>query len=92
MIDDPGPIDVKLLRARSASLHWEGMFARSKFGLPDMHEQGIVLNKVADMVDRGLIRSTHSRTLGPINATNLRAAHALVESNRSIGKVVLEGF
>ena len=25
-----GPIDVRLLKARSASLHWEGMFTRSR--------------------------------------------------------------
>jgi hypothetical protein len=30
--------------------------------------------------------------MGIINAANLRAAHAAVESNRTIGKVVLEGF
>ena len=92
VIDDTGPIDIRLLKARSASLHWEGMFTRSGFGLPDMHAQGRLLNEVAGLVDRGLIRSTHSKTLGTINAANLRAAHALVESNRSIGKVVLEGF
>jgi hypothetical protein len=29
---------------------------------------------------------------GTINATNLKKAHALLESGKSIGKVVLEGF
>jgi len=30
--------------------------------------------------------------LGPINATNMRKAHALVESGKTIGKIVLAGF
>jgi hypothetical protein len=29
---------------------------------------------------------------GPINAANLRRAHALIESGRARGKIVLEGF
>ena len=92
VIDETGPIDIRLLKARSASLHWEGMFTRSGFGLPDMDAQGRLLTEVAGLVDAGLIRTTHSKTLGTINAANLRAAHAAVESNRTIGKIVLEGF
>ena len=92
IIDESGPIDVRLLKPKSASLHWEGMFARSGFGTPDMDAQGRLLTEVAQMVDGGLITTTHSKTLGTINAANLRAAHAAVESTRTIGKVVLEGF
>lgn len=92
VIDETGPIDVRLLKARSASLHWEGMFTRSGFGLPDMAEQGRLLDAVADLVDAGRIVSTHAQTLGPINAANLRAAHARVESGATVGKLVLAGF
>lgn len=92
VIDETGPIDVRLLKPRSASLHWEGMFTRSGFGLPDMAEQGRLLDAVADLVDAGRIVSTHARTLGPIDAVHLRQAHALVESGRMVGKVVLAGF
>ena len=92
VIDETGPIDVRLLKARSASLHWEGMFTRSGFGLPDMGLQGRLLGEVAGLVDAGLIQTTLAQTLGRIDAANLRAAHAAVESSRSIGKVVLAGF
>jgi DNA-binding transcriptional LysR family regulator len=37
-------------------------------------------------------RSTRTETFSPINAANLRRAHALIESGRSRGKIVLEGF
>jgi NADPH2:quinone reductase len=92
VIDETGPIDVRLLKARSASLHWEGMFTRSGFELADMHLQGRLLGEVAALVDGGLIRTTHATTLGRIDAATLRAAHAAVETGRSVGKVVLEGF
>lgn len=92
LIDDPEPIDVRLLKARCASLHWEAMFARSGFGTPDMGEQGRLLNAVAALVDAGRVRTTHAATVGRIDAANLRAAHAMIESGRTIGKLVLAGF
>jgi zinc-binding alcohol dehydrogenase family protein len=92
VIDDPEPIDVRLLKARCASLHWEAMFTRSGFETPDMIEQGRLLDEVAALVDAGTLRSTHARTLGRIDAATLREAHAQVESGRTIGKVVLAGF
>lgn len=92
VIDDPEPIDVRLLKARCASLHWEAMFARSGFETPDMAEQGRLLNEVAALVDDGVLRSTQAQTLGRIDAANLRRAHALVESGRTIGKITLAGF
>ncbi len=92
VIDDPQAFDVRLLKARCASLHWEAMFTRSSFETADMAEQGRLLTEVASLVDGGLIRTTHSGTQGIINAANLRAAHAAVESGRTIGKIVLAGF
>lgn len=92
LIDDPEPIDVRLLKARCASLHWEAMFTRPSFETPDMIEQGRLLDELARLVDDGRIASTHARTLGRIDAATLRAAHAMIESGRTIGKIVLAGF
>jgi NADPH:quinone reductase len=92
VIDDPDLIDVRLLKARCASLHWEAMFARSGFQTADMAEQGQLLNQVAQLVDGGIVQCTHSQTLGKINAANLRLAHAMVESGTSIGKITLAEF
>jgi len=58
---------------------------------PDMGEQGCLLNQVADLVDAGRIQSTLQTDLGTINAANMRRAHALVESGKTIGKIVLCG-
>jgi NADPH2:quinone reductase len=92
LIDDPKALDVAKLKAKSVSLHWEAMFTRSSFQTPDMVEQHKLLNEVATMVDQGTIRTTVAENLGVINAANLRRAHAMVESGRMRGKVVLEGF
>jgi NADPH:quinone reductase len=92
VIDDPEMIDVRLLKARCASLHWEAMFARSGFETADMGEQGRLLNEVAALVDEGVLRCTHSETLGRISAENLRRAHAMIESGRTIGKLTLAEF
>jgi len=92
LIDDPKPFDFAKLKGKSASLHWESMFVRSTFQTPDMEEQHRLLSEVARMVDAGTIRTTVQDNLGVINAANLRRAHAMVESGRTRGKIVLEGF
>jgi NADPH:quinone reductase-like Zn-dependent oxidoreductase len=68
------------------------MFTRSTFQTADMIEQHKLLNEVAAMVDKGTIRTTVAENLGTINAANLRRAHAMIESGRTRGKIVLEGF
>jgi len=68
------------------------MFTRSLYGTADIKEQGALLNEVARLVDNGRIRTTLTEALKPINAANLTRAHALIESGRAKGKIVLEGF
>jgi len=92
LIDDPKTLDVVPLKAKSASLHWEAMFARSMFETPDMIAQHDLLDEVAGLVDAGVLRSTIRKTLGRIDAKNLKEAHRIIESGGSIGKIVLEGW
>jgi len=92
LIDDPKSLDANPLKHKAASLHWEFMFARSLFNTPDMLAQHALLNEVSELVDAGVIRSTAAETLGSINAINLKKAHALIESGRTRGKLVLEEF
>ncbi len=92
LIDDPINIDVAKLKRKSVSLHWELMFTRSLFETPDMIKQHHLLTEVAQLVDAGTLRSTKGEHFGLINATNLKRAHALLESGKAKGKIVLEGF
>ena len=68
------------------------MVTRSIFQTADMDEQGKLLDKVSRLIDAGTLRTTVSEHFGAINAANLRRAHALIESGKARGKVVLEGF
>ena len=93
LIDDPvQPLNPMLLKPKSASLHWEAMFARSSFQTPDMIAQHDLLDEVAGLIDTGVLRTTLDQTFGTINATNLKRAHALIESGKAKGKIVLEGW
>lgn len=92
LIDDPKVLDIAPMKRKSLSVHWELMFTRPLFTTDDMIRQHHLLNEVADLVDAGVLRTTLKEDLGPINAANLRRAHRLVESGRSIGKAVLTGF
>ena len=92
LIDDPQAFDVRSFKRKSLSLHWELMFTRPLYGTADIEEQHKLLNSVSALVDEGKIRTTLAENYGSINAANLLKAHALIESGRSRGKIVLEGF
>ncbi|MFI8397024.1 zinc-binding alcohol dehydrogenase family protein [Pseudomonas sp. NPDC078863] len=92
LIDDPKSLDISLLKRKSLSLHWEFMYTRSLFETPDMIEQHKLLNRVAELIDAGILKTTLGEHFGVINAANLRRAHELLESGKAKGKIVLEGF
>ncbi|MFA0066397.1 Zn-dependent oxidoreductase [Vibrio breoganii] len=92
LIDDPMSFDIRALKSKSVSLHWEFMYTRSMFETDDMQKQHEILAKVATMIDSGEVKTTLGEHFGAINATNLKRAHALLESQKARGKIVLEGF
>jgi zinc-binding alcohol dehydrogenase family protein len=92
LIDDPDVLDVVPLKRKAISLHWELMFTRSLFETKDMIRQHEILTSVARLIDDGTLKTTLGEHMGKITAENLRKAHALVESGRARGKLVLEGF
>ena len=87
-----GPLAQDGVRAKSASVCWELMFTRPRFKTPDMIEQHRLLTRVAELIDAKKIRGTLRETLRPINAANMRAAHAKLESGTTIGKLVVAGW
>ena len=92
LIDDPVSLDVTKFKHKSVSVHWELMFTRALFGTADMIGQHRLLTEVAQLVDAGLIRTTLDQRFGTINGENLKRAHALIESGKARGKLVLEGW
>ncbi|MBR0798552.1 zinc-binding alcohol dehydrogenase family protein [Bradyrhizobium jicamae] len=92
LIDDPSEFNVAAFKGKAVSVHWESMFTRSSFQTSDMIAQHHLLDDVADLIDKGVLRTTLDQTFGTINAANLKRAHALLESGKSRGKIVLEGW
>lgn len=92
LIDDADTFDIMLLKSRRFSLHWEMIYTRSLYATDDMIRQHELLDRVAALIDTGVLRTTLAEHFGTINASNLRRAHALLESHRARGKTVLEGF
>jgi len=92
IVGNRGPLAQEGVRGKSATICWELMFTRPRFKTPDMIEQHRLLTRVAELIDAGRIRGTLRETLRPINAANLRAAHAKLESGQMIGKLVVAGW
>ena len=96
MIEGDGPAgmapeDFGKLFSKAAALHFELMFVRPRGGAT-MIRQHEILRDVAALVDQGKLKTTMTRRLKPISAATLREAHEAVESGRTIGKVVVEGW
>ncbi|KMQ61382.1 NADPH:quinone reductase [Chryseobacterium angstadtii] len=90
-ISDPGqPVDLRLLKGKSVSFHWELMFTRSTFQTDDMEEQHKILDKVAELIDNGTLQTTLGKMYTGFTADHLKAAHELQESGKAIGKTVIK--
>lgn len=92
IVTNNDPLDQREMKLKSATLSWEMMFTRSMYQTPDMIEQHRILNRIAAWIDEGRIHGTACDLVKPINAENLRAAHAALEAGRVIGKIVIEGW
>ncbi|GAA4540947.1 zinc-binding alcohol dehydrogenase family protein [Pseudonocardia xishanensis] len=87
-IDEPPGMDLLPLKSKSITWHWELMFTRPLFQPADATQREI-LNRVADLVDEGRLRTTLTATLEGLTGDTLRRAHELSESGRAVGKIAL---
>lgn len=81
--------DVAPLKPASLSWHWEYVFARPARRTADMSRHGELLDHIGARLERGELRSTASQYVEGLSASGLREAFALVESGRTMGKVVV---
>jgi len=89
LIDDPDVLDIVSLKNKAVSVCWEFMFAKSLHKY-EMESQGKILNALADLVDRGKVRSTATTVLKGLAANNFKKAHSILKSGTSSGKIVVE--
>ena len=92
IVNTTKPVDLAPLMQKSVTFAWELMFTRPMFQTADMIVQHQILDATAGLVEAGTLRTTAATRLSPINAANLKKAHALLEGGHVVGKIVLEGF
>ena len=83
------PLNLDILKKKSVSFSWELMYTRSMFTTDDMDRQHQILNKLADLLDSGTIKTTLTTTLEGFTVENLKEAHKMQESGKTIGKTVI---
>lgn len=86
------PVNMEPLMEKCATFTWEFMFTRASKATWDMIEQHRLLTEIGRLIDQGVIKPTATTTIEPINAANLKKAHAQIEAGRTIGKLVLKGW
>ena len=92
IVENSEPLDLNILKSKSVTFAWEFMFTKSMFNTPNMGAQGALLNEIAKLIDKDIIRTTLTETVPTINAKNLRDVHQRIESGRTLGKIVLAGW
>jgi NADPH2:quinone reductase len=88
VVDFSPSLDPSALVVKSLSLHLEMVFSRILHGT-DVHRQGSILEEIGALVVEGRIRPITTTRLNRLSRETMRAAHELVETNRTIGKIVI---
>lgn len=88
IVDSQDPLDMNILKPKSVSFSWEFMFTHGNFHV-DLEKQGQALKAVSKLIDAHKITSTLYQELSPLNEETLSKAHEIIESNQSIGKLVI---
>jgi NADPH2:quinone reductase len=83
------PVVLNKLKTKSASFSWEFMYTRSMFETDDIQEQHTILNKIADLLDDGTLKTTLNETFVGLTVDNFKKAHELLESGKTIGKIAI---
>ncbi|MEP2026340.1 MAG: zinc-binding alcohol dehydrogenase family protein [Reichenbachiella sp.] len=84
------PLNLDLLKAKSVTFSWELMYTRSMFTTDDIERQHQILNHLAELLDSGTLKTTLTTTLKGFSVENLKKAHEMQESGKTIGKTVIE--
>jgi len=89
VVTNAEPLPMALLKAKSLNFAWEFMFTKADYQLPEMATQGMILAKMAQLADDGILQPTTKKVIDGISAATLKAAHASVETGQMLGKLVL---
>jgi len=83
------PLNLNLLKNKSVTFSLEFMYTRSMFTTHDIARQHQILNHMAALLDDGTLKTTLTTTLEGFTVENLKKAHQMQESGKTIGKTVI---
>lgn len=83
------PLDLAPLVVKSVSLHTETVFSQLANGA-DPSSQGDILRTVSGYAGSRQVRPILTTLLTGLTADTMKTAHSLLESHRTIGKIVIE--
>lgn len=83
------PVDFNLLKNKSAGLVWEFMFTRPHLKTADIHHQGKILKRIAELVDSNQLQPVSQQHFEKLTPKNLEKAHQLLSQAKTIGKITL---
>jgi NADPH2:quinone reductase len=84
------PLNLDMLKMKSVTFSWELMYTRSMFTTNDMEKQHEILNEISKLLDDGTLKTTLTTTLKGFTVDNLKEAHKMQESGKTIGKTVIQ--
>jgi len=89
VVTNAKPLPMALLKPKSLNFAWEFMFTKANYQLPELATQGMMLAKMAQLADAGILQPTTKKVIKGINAKTLTEAHQIVETGQMLGKLVL---
>ncbi|TGK78326.1 zinc-binding alcohol dehydrogenase family protein [Leptospira noumeaensis] len=92
IVESGSPLNMNLLKSKSNGYLNEFMFTRSMFQTEDRIRQKQLLEEIAGLVEKGKIIPTNQVDLGEMTEESLNKAHELLQTGKTIGKIVLGGM
>ena len=83
------PVDLNLLKNKSAGLVWEFMFTRPRMQTYDIQQQGNILKRIAEMVELNQLMPIAQRHFDQLTPQTLEQAHDLLSQSQTLGKITL---
>ncbi|WP_375766782.1 zinc-binding alcohol dehydrogenase family protein [Archangium gephyra] len=87
IVEPEQPLPMGKLFGKRASFAWEFMFSKSMHKTPDLVSQQAILDRVADLLDEGVLTSTLTVDAGVLEPAALAEAHRTVASGKMVGKL-----
>ncbi|PJZ45386.1 zinc-binding alcohol dehydrogenase family protein [Leptospira brenneri] len=92
IVESGEPLNMNLLKSKSNGYLNEFMFTKSMFQTEDRIKQKHLLEEIGKLVETGKIIPTNRIDLGEMTEESLNKAHELLQSGKTIGKIVLGGM